>query len=48
MLYKGAACVDYQKKTSHSTDENFVRYRSNFLSLDFEYLINEYDGCGRP
>ncbi len=27
---------------------NYAQCRCNFLSLDVEYLINEYDGCKRP
>lgn len=29
-------------------NKDFVHCISNFFSLDFEYLINEYDGCEGP
>ena len=40
-------------KTSQTTEgrvksEKYSQCRCNFLSLDVQYLINEYDGCERP
>ena len=49
MLKSVAACVDMpKKKTEGRVKSKIPHIVGNFLSLDVEYLINEYDGCERP